>query len=100
MPRCPNRITQWSCVAITAVCLVPWALLVGTLVIRAIDSRQPLAMSLFAWIVLLVPLWVIMLAVVAWQKRDESERPAVLMALPLVAISALFFMLPLGAAEL
>ena len=99
MPRFNFRFTQWSCIAMTALGLVPWALLVGALMLRAIDSRQPLTLTLATWLVLLVPLWVIAVGIVAWQKRDESVQPALLMGLPLVPVAALFFILPDAVAQ-
>ena len=94
MPRAPSRMTQYVCVAITVAATVPWVLLVGALLIRAVDSSQPLTMAIIAWLVMLVPMWVAMLAAIAWKKRNETERPAVIMALPPLGISALFFFMP------
>lgn len=94
MSRAPRRLTQISCVAMVVLGLLPWTFLVGGLVLRAINSQQPLAMSVIAWIVLLVPLWVIWFAAAAWSKRDESAAPAVLMAAPVAVVLALFLVIP------
>lgn len=94
MSRAPRRLTQLSCVAMVVLGLLPWTFLVGGLVLRAINSQQPLAMSVIAWIVLLVPLWVIWFAAAAWNKRDESAAPAVLMAAPVAVVLALFLVIP------
>ncbi|MEQ1717469.1 MAG: hypothetical protein ABL907_16075 [Hyphomicrobium sp.] len=98
MSRTPCRLTQLSCVAMVALGLLPWALLVGALLLRAIDSTLPLTMSLLAWVVLLVPVWVGWFAVIAWRQRDETALPAVLMAAPFVVVTAMFMMLPSGVA--
>ena len=97
MPRAPCRLTQMSCIALVMLGLLPWGLLVGGLMLEAIDSSLPLTMALAAWLVLLVPLWVLWFAIVAWRKRNESAVPAVLMAVPSVVVSALFMLMPLGA---
>ena len=77
MPRIPCRFTQLSCIALVMLGLLPWGLLVGALMFEAIDSALPLTMSLAAWLVLLLPLWVMLFAIVAWRRRDESAVPAV-----------------------
>ena len=83
------RIVQAICVAVVVAAIVPWSDLVGSTVIGAIHSKQaPLAMSIAAWFVLLVPLWVIWFALRAWEQRDESYRDAVIMAVPPVIVSA------------
>jgi len=94
MSRAPCRVTQFSCVAMVLFGLLPWALLVGGLVLRAIDSRLPLTMSVVAWMVLLVPLWVMWFAAAAWSKRDETAAPAVMMAAPVAVVMALFLVIP------
>jgi hypothetical protein len=96
MPFTPRRYTQLSCIMMVVLGLLPWALLVGALMLQAIDSSQPLAMSLFAWLVLLVPLWIVLFAAVAWRKRHETAVPAILMAVPSVVVTALFMVLPPG----
>ena len=88
MPRTPCRFTQMSCVAMVVLGLLPWALLVGALMLHAIQSPVPLTMSVVTWLVLLVPVWVIWFAIVAWRKRNETVLPAVLMAVP-IAVSGL-----------
>lgn len=89
-----HRLTQVSCVAMVLVGLLPWAFLAGGLILRAIDSRQPLTMSVAAWIVLLVPLWVMWFAIAAWARRDESALPAVVMAAPVAVVTGLFLVIP------
>lgn len=97
MLRSPCRLTQVSCVAMVALGLLPWGLMVGGLLLHAIESSVPLTMSLAVWLVLLVPMWVVLFAIVAWRKRNESAIPAVLMALPSAIVTGLFMLLPLGA---
>lgn len=94
MSRAPCRVTQLSCVAMVLFGLMPWALLVGGLLLRAIESRLPLTMSIVAWMVLLVPLWVIWFALAAWSKRNETAKPAVMMAAPVAVVMALFLVIP------
>ena len=89
-----NRLTQISCIAMVLVGLLPWGFLTARLVLRAIDSHLPLTMSVAAWMVLLVPLWVVWFAIAAWAKRDESTLPAVLMAAPVAVVTALFLVVP------
>lgn len=97
MPRA-CRVTQFSCIAVVVLGLLPWGLLVGALLLEAIASPLPLTMSLAAWAVALVPLWVTWFAIVAWRKRDESALPAVLMALPSSVVTAWFVLMPVAAA--
>ena len=94
----PCRLTQVSCIAMVALGLLPWGLLVGALALHAIDSSVPVTMSVVVWLVLLVPMWVAWFGSVAWRKRHETAIPAVVMAAPIVVITALFFMLPSGVA--
>jgi len=94
MSRSPRRLTQISWIAIVVFGLLPWALLTGGLVLRAIASHQPLTMSVAAWMVLLVPLWVMWFAASAWSKRDETAIPAVVMAAPVAVVMALFLVVP------
>ncbi len=94
MSRAPRRLTQISCVAMVVFGLLPWAFLTGGLILRAINSQQPLTMSVAAWMVLLVPLWVMWFAAAAWSKRDETAMPAVLMAAPVAVVVALFLVVP------
>ena len=98
MPRAPCRLTQLSCIAFVVLGLLPWGLLVGALTLDAIGSSMPLAMSLAAWLVLLVPLWVSWFAIVAWRQRNQSAFPAVLMAVPCAIVMAWFMLLPAAAA--
>lgn len=98
MLRTPCRLTQWSCVAMVVLGLLPWALLVGALVLKAIDSTSPLALSIAAWIVLLVPMWVAWFGAIAWRQRHETVVPAVIMAAPVLVITTLFMLIPNGAA--
>ncbi len=97
MPRSPCRLTQWSCVALTVLGLLPWALMCGALVYRAIHSPVPLTMSVVAWVAMLVPLWVIWFGSIAWHKRHESAFPAMVMAAPLVMCTAVFLLMPAAA---
>jgi hypothetical protein len=90
----PSRVLQLCCAVAAALGFLPWASMFGDTVFHAIESPSPVAMSLAAWLVLLVPLWVVWFAILAWQKRDVSVRPAVLMALPAVVITALVLALP------
>jgi hypothetical protein len=97
MPRA-CRFTQISCIAVVVLGLLPWGLLVAALLLEAIDSHLPLTMSLAAWAVMLVPLWVSWFAIVAWRKRHETAVPAVLMALPSTVVTAWFMLMPVAAA--
>ncbi len=99
MSRAPCRMTQWSCVALVVLGLLPWALLVGSLLYRAVNSQLPITMSVIAWLVLLVPMWVAWFAISAWNQRHETAVPAMIMAAPVVLVTALFLALPAGAAE-
>ena len=98
MLRNPCRLTQFSCIAMVALGLLPWGLLVGALALHAIDSSVPVAMSVIVWLVLLVPLWVALFGTVAWRKRHETALPAVMMAAPILVITAVFLMMPPGIA--
>lgn len=98
MLRSARRVVQWSCIALVVLGALPWLALVGSLVIRAVESRQPIAMSVIAWVVLLVPLWVMWFATAAWDQRHETAIPAVLMAMPLLVVTVLFMLLPAAAA--
>lgn len=88
------RLVQFSCVALVALGTLPWLLLASAMLITAVQSSSPLAMSVAAWVVLLVPLWVAWFAVAAWSKRDETSAPAVMMALPLPFVAMLFMLVP------
>lgn len=90
----PSRVLQIACAVAAILGFLPWAIVFGGTVLKAIESQAPLTMSVAAWLVLLVPLWVIWFAILAWQNRDVSARPAVLMALPAVVITALVLALP------
>jgi hypothetical protein len=90
----PSRILQICCAVAAVLGFLPWGRMFGDTVFQAIESPSPLAMSLAAWLVLLVPLWVVWFAILAWQNRNVSVRPAVLMALPAVVITALVLALP------
>ncbi len=95
--RPPYRKTQLFCIVLVVVGLLPWGLLSAALMLEAIDGAVPLVMSVAAWLVLLVPLWVVWFAVLAWRRRNETAMPAVLMACPSVVSSALYVLMPLGA---
>lgn len=95
----PFRTTQWSCVAVVAMGMMPWALLVGSLLVRAIDSASPLTMSVVTWVVLLVPLWVAWFGALAWRHRNETAAPALIMAAPILLITALFMLIPSSVAS-
>lgn len=88
------RVVQLSCIALVVLGTLPWLLLASAMLLKAVQSTSPLAMSVAAWIVLLVPLWVAWFAVAAWSKRDETPAPAVLMALPLPFVGMLFMLVP------
>jgi hypothetical protein len=94
MPQSTFRLTQWFCVLLTLVGLLPWAATAASLVYRAIESPVPLTMSVAAWLAMLVPLWVAWFGVLAWSKRDETALPAVMMTLPIIVCIALFFVIP------
>lgn len=98
MSRVPTRLTQLSCVALVVAGLTPWTLLLAGLHVRAIDSTIPLTMSIAVWMVLLVPLWVLWFAVTAWDKRNETALPAIIMAAPVALVTALFLVIPAGSA--
>lgn len=97
MPQSPFRFTQWSCVVLTMLGLMPWATTAGSLVYHAIESPVPLTMSVAAWLAMLVPVWVAWFGALAWSKRNESAVPAVVMTLPIVVCIGLFFVMPAGA---
>lgn len=82
MKPAPSRFLQIVCAMIAVIGFAPWALVFAGAVLGAIESRSPLVMSFAAWLVLLIPIWVIWFAIVAWRDRDVSAKPAVLMALP------------------
>ncbi len=88
------RTIQISCIGLVALSALPWMLLAGSMLLKAVESTSPLAMSVAAWLVLLVPLWVAWFAAAAWSKRDETSAPAVLMALPLPFVAVLFMIVP------
>ena len=92
----PSRMLQYACAVVALVGFAPWAFMFSGTVLHAIESKQPLAMSVAAWLVLLVPIWVVWFALVAWQRRDASITPAVLMALPAVIITGVSVLQPLS----
>lgn len=96
MSRTPCRITQLSCAVTAALGFLPWGLLLAAATLQAIESPDPLTMSVAAWLVLLVPLWVLWFAVVAWNRRHESAMPALLMAAPAVVVTAMLLALPIA----
>lgn len=93
----PSRRLQIGCAIVALIGFAPWALMFSGTVLHAIESDKPLAMSVAAWLVLLVPVWVIWFGLVAWRDRDASTTPAVLMALPAVLITGFGMVLPLAA---
>ncbi len=98
MPRTLCRLTQAVCIALATLGLFPWALMCGALMIRAIESRLPLTMSVVAWMAMLVPFWVLWFGAIAWSKRNETAIPAMIMAAPLVICMGLFMLIPETAA--
>lgn len=94
MSLAPRRLAQLGCVAIVIAGLAPWASFTGRMLVKAIESHQPLTMSVVAWVVMLVPLWVAWFAMSAWSRRNETAMPAMLMAAPLVVVTALFLTVP------
>jgi hypothetical protein len=94
MKPAPSRHLQIVCAIIALIGFLPWGLMLAGTIGRAIESNVPLALSVAAWLVLLVPVWVIWFAVAAWQQRHVSARPAVLMALPAVLVTAFLVTLP------
>ena len=82
MKPAPSRYLQIGCAAIALLGFAPWALVFAGTMLGAIESQSPLAMSFAAWLVLLIPVWVIWFAIMAWRDRDVSAKPAVLMAIP------------------
>ena len=97
MAPAPSRKLQIACAIVAVAGIAPWALTFSGSVLRAIESEQPLAMSVAAWLVLMVPVWVVWFAVVAWRQRNASATPAVLMALPALIITGARVMLPIAA---
>ena len=91
----PSRRLQFACAIVACVGFAPWAFMFSGTVLNAIESEQPLAMSVAAWLVLLVPIWVIWFALVAWRERNATVTPAVLMALPALIISGMRLLSPL-----
>lgn len=94
MSRGPCRITQLSCLAATLLGVLPWGLVVAAMMLQAIESSSPLTMTVATWLVLLLPLWVAWFAVVAWNKREETALPAVLMALPTIVATVMLLAMP------
>ena len=88
------RIVQLLCAAVAVIGFLPWGQMLAGTIGRAIESNAPLMLSVAAWLVLLVPIWVLWFAVVAWHQRHVSARPAVLMAVPAVVVTALLVALP------
>jgi hypothetical protein len=95
MAPAPSRKLQVACAIVAFVGLAPWGLMFSGTVLHAIESEQPLAMSVAAWLVLLVPVWVIWFALVAWRDRNATVTPAILMALPALIIGGVQLLLPL-----
>ena len=81
------RLVQIACAVVAIAGLAPWASMFGAIVSRAIDSEQPLIMCVAAWLVMLMPVWVIWFALVAWRRRDFSLTPAILTTLPTLLIA-------------
>ena len=90
-----TRMIQLICAAIAVLGFLPWGLMLGDAMLHAIESPVPLRHSLHAWLVLLVPLWVIWFAMVSWHRRNETSMPALLMAAPGALITILALSLPL-----
>ncbi len=82
MTPAPSRSLQIACAVVACLGFAPWGLVFAGALVGAIESKSPLFMSVAAWIVLLIPVWVIWFATVAWRERDVSAKPAVLMAVP------------------
>ena len=93
----PSRKLQIACAVVAFIGFAPWALMFSRTVLRAIESEQPLAMSVAAWLVLLVPVWVVWFAVIAWRDRNATVTPAVLMAMPALIIGGVRLLLPFAA---
>jgi len=89
-----RAIVQVSCAAIALLGFLPWAVVLAEALLQAIESPLPLQHSLLAWLVLLVPLWVLWFAIVSWRKRNETVMPAMLMAAPAVLITLLAIAMP------
>lgn len=94
MSRVPRRFTQLACAFVVLLSALPWAWLTGDLLVKAVHSRVPLALSLAAWLVMLVPIWVCWFAVIAWQKRHETSAPAIVMAAPVLVVTTAFLLMP------
>jgi hypothetical protein len=97
MVPAPSRRLQIACAIVALFGFTPWTFMFSGTVLNAIESERPLAMSVAAWLVLLVPLWVVWFALVAWRERNATVTPAVLMALPALIIAGLHALLPLTA---
>lgn len=96
MSSSPCRVTQLSCLATTLLGMLPWGILVGAMTLQAVESHSPLTMSVATWLVLLLPLWVGWFAIVAWNKRNETALPAVLMALPAIVATVMLLAMPVA----
>lgn len=96
MSSTPCRFTQFSCVATAVVGFLPWGIVMAAMTLQAIESPAPLMMSMAAWLVMLLPLWVVWFGIVAWNKRHESIMPALLMAMPALLVTAIVFALPVA----
>lgn len=94
MEPAPSRFLQVACAVIALLGFAPWALVFAGTMLGAIESKSPLVMSVAAWLVLLIPVWVIWFGIVAWRDRDVSAKPAVLMALPGVLFTVLAMTAP------
>lgn len=94
MVPAPSRIVQIGCALAVVVGFLPWCLMVAFTVLGAIESTSPIAMTIAAWATLLVPVWVAWFATLAWRQRNISARPAVLMALPVLLVTAIVLALP------
>ena len=69
---------------------LPWSQLADNAVHGAIHSEQAaLTLSVVAWLLLLLPLWVAWFALRAWEQRNVSCLPAVLMAVPSLLVTAI-----------
>ena len=90
----PSRVLQIACATVAIVGFAPWANMFAGTVLNAIESKSPLMMSVAAWLVLLIPGWVIWFAVIAWRERNVSARPAVLMAIPAALLTMLVIAIP------
>ena len=92
----PSRKLQVICLLVACIGFAPWALMFSRTVLRAIESEQPLAMSVAAWLVLLVPVWVVWFGIIAWRDRNATVAPAVLMALPALIIGGVRLLMPIA----